>query len=373
MKIVVVGAGLTGAYSAYFLARQGADVIVIDPHHTPGRASDVNPGGLNPLHGPGIPGPVSAFALYCQRLHREEWCAIGKLSGIDFHPRTVSRLMLAFTSEELGALSVTQNLYAETAGFAARHLEAEELRGLPEGINPEAIGGVLTEGNASVHSANYTRAILKAAEKAGARVVTGLVVGVTRRGRQITTLQTGRETMPADQVVFCTGPHGEMRELLGEAIPVKAVKGELLLAELDRNTYRHDITWHQFGLYHAGGNRFWLGGTRDDSGSNVTTSDKAAKSILDGIRQLVPSISKSAVRDHQYGLRPMSPDGLPLLGRMRRWDNGYIANGGGVKGVLFSAGMADSIARLILKGEEGPELVLFSPCRFSEYGNHRNA
>ena len=140
-------------------------------------------------------------------------------------------------------------------------------------------------------------------------------------------------------------------------------KGELLLAELSAQDFPLDVTWRQFGLYHAGAGRFWLGGTQQHGLDTVPTA-AAATTILDGIRELAPSISSSNIIDQRVGLRPASPDGLPILGAMANWNNGYIANGGGVKGVLYSAGMAQSLTRLIAHGGAGPELDLLSPQRF---------
>ncbi len=365
---------MTGAYTAYFLAQEGADVVSIDPAGTPGRASDVNPGGLNPLHGPGIPGSVSAFALRCQRLHMDEWGSIRQLSGVDFQPRMVSRLLLALSTAEMEALEATASLYQEIEGFAARHLNPAELQALPQGINPTIPGGLLTHGNGSVNSALYTRALLIAAQKMGATQVGGSADGVVCRGDKITAIRTGHQQIAADHFVFCTGPRVKaLDEWLGESIPVRPVKGELLVAELDEQVYRHDVTWRQFGLYHAGGNRFWLGGTREDSGLDVGITGGAATTILEGIQQMMPSISRADIVDQRTGLRPMSPDGLPVLGRLRNWDNGYIANGGGVKGVLFSVGMARAIAGLVTASREEDDLAIFSPYRFSEPGSAPDA
>jgi glycine/D-amino acid oxidase-like deaminating enzyme len=138
MKVVIVGAGLTGAYTAYLLAQAGVQVVSIDPLDTPGHASDVNPGGLNPLHGPGIPGPVSAFALRCHELHKREWNSVQSLSAIDFQPRLVTRLILALSSDELKALDATADMYRATQGFDASQLKSESLRELRQGISPTA-------------------------------------------------------------------------------------------------------------------------------------------------------------------------------------------------------------------------------------------
>lgn len=374
MKVVIVGAGLTGAYTAYLLAKAGVQVISIDPLDTPGRASEINPGGLNPLHGPGIPGPVSAFALRCHQLHKREWTSIQSLSPIDFQPRLVTRLMVAVSKDELDALSSTADLYQDTPGFGATQLNADNLRELRQGIGPAAEGGVLTHGNASVNSALYTNALLLAAQKMGAGLVKARVDSVACRGGKITTIGAGSNYYSADNIVFCTGPRViDMEKWLGETIPVKPVKGELLLAQLDEQVYQHDVTWRQFGFYRAGHNRFWLGGTREDCGLDGEITERAATSILEGIQTLMPSISETAIVDQQFGLRPMSPDGLPLLGKLKGWDNGYVANGAGVKGVLFSAGLAQAIAGLLTAGKESEEMKLFSPYRFTQSAKAQHA
>jgi len=366
MRVAVVGAGLTGACTAFLLARSGADVLCIDSHDSPGRASDVNPGGLNPLHGPGIPGPLAGFALHCYQLHLQQWDEIRRLSALDFQGRIVSRLLLSFSSEELNALGVAERLYCDTAGFNAKALDPDDLADLRQGINPIALGGLLTTGNATVDSASYTLALLTAAQKWGARLVRDTVEGVVAKGNSLTGIRTAREVFPVEQAVFCTGPRStlDLEGMQDEVFPVRAVKGELLIAELDARKYRHDVTWGPFGLYHAGGSRYWLGGTREECGLDASTTERAARLILEGIRTMMPSISSTALVDQQVGLRPMTPDGLPVLGRLRSLDNAYIANGGGLKGVLFSAGLADAIATLITENRETAESGLLCPYRF---------
>lgn len=365
LKVVIVGAGLSGSYLAYLLARAGLQVVCIDPGDTPGRASDANPGGINPLHGPGIPGNMSSFAMNSYRIHLREWNTVLKLSGIDFQPRRVSRLLLALTMDEAGDLAGTVAAYRRHPGFSARELDARDLRALCPPLNPQAVGGILTQGNATVDSALYTRALLRAAEKSGAQLLAGSVDGFTAAGTRVTALQVGQQRISCDCFVLCTGPHTtKLDTMLAIRTPIDAVKGELLLAELSAEDFPQDVTWRQFGLYHASAGRFWLGGTQQHSGLDAEPSAGAATTILGGIRQLIPSITRSNIIGQRVGLRPVSPDGLPILGTMANWSNGYIANGGGVKGVLYSAGMAQSLTGLIARGQAYPELDLLSPQRF---------
>ena len=87
IAVVVVGGGIAGAFSAFFLARAGADVTLIEREEIAGQASGNNPGGLNPLYGPGIPGPLQALAPEAFGLHLEHWDEIRR-TGIEFDGHT---------------------------------------------------------------------------------------------------------------------------------------------------------------------------------------------------------------------------------------------------------------------------------------------
>src|SRR3954453_7645849 len=106
--IAVVGGGITGAFAAYFLARRGAEVTLIERDEVAAHASGKNPGGLNPLHGPGIPGPMQELSLEAFRLHLEH-----------FSPPRRPRLQLAVDAADLDRLANGKRLYDSTHGFDA--------------------------------------------------------------------------------------------------------------------------------------------------------------------------------------------------------------------------------------------------------------
>src|ERR1700734_3601423 len=79
--VVVIGAGVTGAFCSYFLAQLGATVYLVERGAVGGEASGHNAGGINPLHGPGFPSPLLDLALASMRLHTEMWAATRDLPG----------------------------------------------------------------------------------------------------------------------------------------------------------------------------------------------------------------------------------------------------------------------------------------------------
>ncbi len=126
-RIAIVGGGITGVLAAYFLARRGAQPTIIERDRIAGQASGHNAGGLNPLHGPGIPGPMAKLALESLRLHLELWEPVRRLTGVDFGGRLVPRILVAVDQTEAAALAEREALHNTTPGFAARWLSTGEL------------------------------------------------------------------------------------------------------------------------------------------------------------------------------------------------------------------------------------------------------
>lgn len=363
--IAVAGGGISGAFGAYFLAERGFKVFVIDPGRTRFRASSNNPGGINPHHGPGIPGAMSAFAMQCYRLHLAEWGKITELSGIDFKGRTISRIFVAFSEGEAGRLQRTGRLYSNTEGFSAEWMDSAALHRYDPRLNPKALGGLLTTGNGVVDCESYTPAILKAAFARGAEHKVGRLTGVEIHGKRVHKIRTECGSLRCDEVLFATGPWlDQLKTSLNASLPVRPVKGELLLTSLGTAGPTHDISWGQFGVYHHDKDLFWLGGTFVDPVRNCAPTYAGAREILEGVSQILPGLKQPSVMRHIAGLRPVTPDGMPILGRLPGYDNVHLTLGGGSKGMLLSSGLGQAVADMIGNGCYPGDLSFLSPDRF---------
>lgn len=166
-EVIVIGGGITGSFAAYFLAGFGKRVTLIERGEIAGKASAVNPGGLNPLHGSGLPGIMSPLAGRAFAIHIDHWDRIAAWSGIAFDPQRVQRLELAFDEYGKESLIGTLRHYETIPGFRARWMERAELLEAEPRISPQVVGGLWTEGNGMVSSREYTRAVARAAEVQG--------------------------------------------------------------------------------------------------------------------------------------------------------------------------------------------------------------
>jgi glycine oxidase len=351
-RYVVVGGGISGAFVAYFLARQGEEVTLLERDGVAAHASGHNPGGLNPLHGPGIPGPVGELALQSFHLHLEEWAEIDRLSGPDFGGRHIERLHVALDDDDLDALAALAQLHEETPGFTGRLLSRAELLSLDPRVTPEAVGGLIATGNATVEASAYTRAVATAAERSGAHLRSGAAVGLLCDGHRATALVVGGGgSIACDGVVVAPGAWAaEISDWLGTAPPVTPVKGELLLVDPGSGGLPLDVSWRHVGAYQTAGGLIWLGGTEDDAGFDSRPSDSGRERILAGIARLLPGLGSPLVVDHVASLRPGTPDGLPVIGLVPGWDNVWFAGGAGRKGMLLGAGLGRAAADLLLHG-----------------------
>jgi glycine oxidase len=163
-RVVVVGGGITGACSAYFLARAGATVHLVERGPVGGQASGHNAGGINPLHGPGIPTPLLDLALASMRLHTEMWEATSGDPGTTLNGRRVDRVHLVLDDEDVESAELAAALHDATPGFGSRWLAPDELRDLVPGVTPSARRALWTVRSRSSSKAVSSRAMRSSAQ-----------------------------------------------------------------------------------------------------------------------------------------------------------------------------------------------------------------
>ena len=362
--VAVIGAGITGAFTAYLLARDGYPVVLLDGGSAVCRGTSCNPGGINPLHGPGLPVPMAEFYLSCHTLHAQVCEEVTRLSGIDYGLRVIDRLFLAFSEEEQKQLMAMGDEYAARPGFSAQWLTPGELKARDERISDSALGGLFTHGNSVVDSELYCEALLRAAIKLGCSYVKNDVSDVIVAAGRVTHVETTTQKIACGAAVIAAGySTAAICSKLGLSVPVAPLKGELLVVKLPGAALKFDITRGLSGLYQMRDNLYWLGGTRVSPEGNPGVSEQGRREILEGIDSMLPGLGPVEIVAHEVGYRPESADKLPIVGFLPGCENLLVATGGGSKGILLSAGIARAVHEMIVDGHTAV-IPYLSPGRF---------
>jgi glycine oxidase len=349
--VVVVGGGALGCATAFWLARAGVRVTLMERDALGEHASGKNAGNLNPIFM--SPPPLVPLALESLRMHKilaDEMTPL--LGAARYFLEPVRRILLAFNDSELAEFEQIKPLFEGRKDFSARNLDPQLLRALEPRLSESVVGGLMIEGNFSLNGHALTRALANGAAKSGAKILRVKVRGVKTISGRVAAVQTDNGDISCDAFVFATGAWvAEIEKWLGISLPVKAVKGQLLHMRLPGEGLRCDLTCGINGLYRRNQNEIWVGGTQEHVGLDETPTDEARQFLLNQAVRIVPEMAHAELLEHTAALRPMTPSGLPIVGKAKGWSNVYIANGGCNKGILLCTGIAQAMSDLILSGQ----------------------
>ncbi|WP_327675934.1 NAD(P)/FAD-dependent oxidoreductase [Kitasatospora sp. NBC_00458] len=365
--VVVVGAGVVGAACAYYAARAGLAVTVVDRGPVAGGTTGAGEGNL--LVSDKEPGPELDLALYSTRLWREIADELG--TAVEYEPK--GGLVVAATPARQDALRAFAA--AQTAvGVASEEIPGERLRELEPHLAPGLAGGFLYPQDAQVQPALAAAHLLRAARAAGARLYTGETVRAVRLGTggEVLGVETDRRRLDAPAVINAAGTWGgELATLAGVHLPVLPRRGFVLVTEplpriVRRKVYAADYVADvasgsaalQTSAVVEGtpGGPVLIGASRERVGFDRTLSVEVVHRLAAQAAALFPVLAGVNVMRAYRGFRPYLPDHLPAIGADPRVPGLYHACGHEGAGI----GLAPATGLLIagqLTGKE-PELDL---------------
>ncbi len=357
--IVVIGAGVAGCAAAYYLAREGLPVTIVERESAAFGASGYAVGLLNPLTGTGVPGPMGAMCLFSYQAHLALWEELEEQSGVDFQPELIPHLELMLTGEDAERAPGLIALWGGVPGFSAKWLDGDEVLRLEPRVNGSVHGAILLESLAVLDSRSFTLALLQGARSHGAVLVEGEVTGLDAHS---VTLRDGE--IGCDAVVLAAGPWaGSASGWLGFDLPVGPLKGQIVhLQQMDPPLWKHMVGPVQIASKRDG--LVWLGATEEREGFDNRTTSEARDTLVEKAVQMVPSLADQPIVGQTSCLRPVTPDRLPIIGRVPGRDNVYLAAALEKKGILIGPAIGRAITDLVVRGETSVPVENFSPTRF---------
>jgi glycine oxidase len=363
MKVIVIGAGIAGLSIGWRLAQSGAEVTVLE-RAQPGRgATWASAGMISTTAEIGEhDAPEARFARRSAQLWPHFAREIEEVSGMDIGYRVDGSLIVARSAEEEVALR------ARAKGSAGlEFLSPTEARAIEPLLSTD-IGGALFDPNeAQVDNRALGPALALAVQRAGGILQPNeAVVRVEMENGRAAAARTPFSFRRADVFVIAAGAwSGRLEGLPPEALPaVVPVKGEMIaLAPEDVGLPRHMI-WGNGAYLVPRRNRLLVGATVSRAGFDSRTTADAADWLNRRAIELMPVLEQWELVEHWAGLRPGSPDDLPLIGRTTI-EGLFVASGQYRNGILLAPGIAEAVRDMVLRNNLPAELRAFDPSRFA--------
>jgi glycine oxidase len=363
--VVIVGGGIAGMTTAYYLAKAGVASVVVERDAIGSHASGFAYGGLSPLSGFGIPGPQADIAQDGMRLHRELSKSLVEETGIDVDFRVRCSLALAFTEADVRRLQAALPWQQRQPGYAARWLDAAEALRVESRISEETLGATLIEGTAGVEPYRLVLALTRAAERLGVTVRHGRAIGLRREGGRVIGVVLEREVIACSTAVLALGPwSGEVSAWIGVPIDVRPLKGQILRLKAPGPPVDCSVGWgHNYATTKTDG-LLWAGTTEEEAGFDEESTPAARDEIGAALVRMLPAMADAQIAQQTACLRPVASDGLLVLGRVSGLEHVYVATAGGRKGILYGPAMGHAIADLVLGRPTRVALESVAPGRF---------
>ncbi len=362
--VIVVGGGVIGSSIAFWLAREGVSVLLLERDRIGYHASRASAGMLTPLAesrvgDPGFDAGVESLELVPALIHE-----VRELSGIDPEWVASGLLELAFDARSASALGTRA---ASLERFGCEYLDADQARKQEPRISDLALGALWSPRESHISGERFARALASAAARRGAHFRLGTeVLGLRTDGDRVIGVRSSHDEFSAGNVVLANGAWaGLCNEWLpGFDIPVQPVKGQMVALSAPQPGIRHIVLGSDIYLVPRPDGTLRVGATSEWVGFDTRPTAHATQRLLRAAMHTMPSLADCTFVDTWAGLRPATPDELPLVGPVPGLKGLTLACGHYRRGILLAPVTGWGIAELILNQSVPDMIKCFDPGRF---------
>jgi glycine oxidase len=365
--VAIAGGGVIGAAIALELARAGLRVGVFDRQQPGQEASWASAGILSPA--PESPGMIAMVPLgkASLSLYPEFVAQVEEISGqsTGFRPKgTLEALFSKDTREELSTIIALHH----GLGLQAEPLRAEDARELEPALSEEVEAAVLRPNEASIDNRALTNALLEAAQHSGVEIFPGSgAKAIWRDGNRCAGLQLLYERVEAKWTIIAAGCFSETIEGVAKYAPVRPAKGQMIALRAEDVEIQRVLWSDKIYLVPRNDGRILAGATVEHVGFDKRTTAGGIQKLLSAAMELAPGLANARIEETWAGLRPDSPDHLPILGPTDV-DGLVIATGHFRSGILLTPITARLVREWITERRVSEDWSRLSPLRFQSAG-----
>ena len=414
-NVVVIGGGIIGLSSAFYLQRSGHSVTVIDKDDfsdncSYGNAGYVCPSHFIPLATPGIVWKGLRWMLNSRspfyvrpslnrslvdwgfkfiksatgknmkaaaipltdiaKLSQHEYEAWSSLPGFDFSYEQKGLLEI-FQTQSVAAHAAETIEEAKVLGLDAALLSYEELQQMEPQTKINALGAIFFRGDAHLYPNKLMKDLLAYLGKNGVQLIPNEIAeGFEKHGMKIAKVITSKNTYSTDEVVIATGAWSrDVVAMVDTRIPMMPGRGYSLTLENSDYRLNHPaiLVEGRVAVTPMDRNKIRFGGTMEVVPVTAAPRYHRVEGILNSVKRFFPefNIAMPSTDKLWYGYRPCSADGLPYIGRIKSYNNVIVATGHAMLGLSLGAGTGKLVSELINETSTSMNLAPFAVERFA--------
>lgn len=412
-KIVIIGGGIIGLSCAHYLQKSGHQVTIIDKGNLTDGCSFGNAGMIVPSHfiplaspgmiakgirwmfnskspfyvKPGLNGDLIKwgweFYKHANAKHVEKSISplkeLSLLSKAEYQ-KWFKELDFDFGYHERGLLMLYQNAHtekeeSETAelankiGIEARVLNSQQVQDLEPDVRVTARGGVYFPGDAHLTPRALVQGLITNLKAQGAQILEQTsLIKIQLENNHIKKIIASSGEILCDELILAAGSwSGEIAKQLSISLPMQAGKGySFTLPNVEKNVRIPSIFLEARVAVTPMGNALRFGGTMEIRGVDHSINMNRVRGIVESIPKYYPDMNVSLPKAETiwHGLRPCSPDGLPYIGRSKKFNNLIYATGHSMMGLSLAPATGKVVAEVVNEQQPGIYLDAFNPERY---------
>lgn len=346
--VIVVGGGIVGTATAYYLAREGFRVTLLERKGLAAEASGSNVGLVSLSTKP--PGPLFELAR----------------TSIDMYPSLEEELDFPIHYERTGCLHIYRPTSSwddmvalqqqiQAAGLKAEVLDAEQTRSAEPALSPDILGSVWSDVDGQAYPFAVTFGFAVAARRLGAVVEVGPdaeVLSLVRKGDRVVGVETPRGFRPAGTVVLATGAWAaSLPAPLGLEVPVEPVRGHVMVTDKMPPLLRHVIFGGWPSARQTVHGNIIIGSTPEYAGFDKTVDVGTMQQFARGVLDMFPAFAHFNVIRAWTGLRPGIEDNMPVIGWAPGVEGLFLNVGHFRNGVCYAPASGRIVADMLKRGD----------------------
>ncbi len=363
IDVLIVGNGIIGAACGRALSIRGARVALLDHGPEAGAGTHAAAGMLAPFAEAEPEDPFIGFCVRARDLYHDLVATLQEETNTLVGLWTEGILQLAFSEDEVDELK-GDVAWQRQSGFVVEWLPSDDLRDVHPGIGPDALGAVLAQEDGALDPVALRYALeTSAVQVHGARMLRERAEQLVFDGDRVRGVRTSSGVVEARAVLIAAGAWSTRIRGVPSPLPIEPVRGQLVAMDWPADE-PPAIVYGGSGYVVARGGDAIAGATMERAGFDARTTEAGVESIRHTAQRIYPALEGVPIKRAWAGLRPMTPDGRPIIGRDPMIENLWYATGHGRNGILLAGVTGDVLTQLYFEEELEFDTSLVDPGRF---------